>query len=203
MFKPTGGKGRPQARGGDRSCSRSPRSAHQAHRSSTLTTTISVTVTTATLPNPLAAAPAIGILPTAIAQGTLPTATTRPVHGTLTRITAEAPGTKRSHWQTQVPPPFPEKVTLLIMASHQSVENHAMAHPPPPTHQPHQTVTIFHNKDVVGYTGSASSIINVNGVFNISSYDLTVDELSLSSKGLSFSPTPHDLDLSEVRSTVE
>ena len=70
-------------------------------------------------------------------------------------------------------------------------------------HQPHQAVTIFHNKDVVGYTGSASSIINVNGVFNLSSYDLTADDLSLLSKGLSFSPTPHDLDLSEVRSAVE
>ena len=44
-------------------------------------------------------------------------------------------------------------------------------------HQPHQAVTIFHNKDVVGYTGSASSIINVNGVFNLSSYDLTADDL--------------------------
>ena len=73
----------------------------------------------------------------------------------------------------------------------------------PPTSQPNLAERIFSNKIVVGYTGLASSIINTNGVFNLSSHVLTEVELTLLSKGLSFSPTPGDLNLSNVRQAVE
>ena len=54
-----------------------------------------------------------------------------------------------------------------------------------------------------GYTGKASNIINLNGVINISSLDLTDAQISLLSKGLNFCPTPGNLNTWDVKADLE
>lgn len=60
----------------------------------------------------------------------------------------------------------------------------------------------FANKPV-GYTGTASSIINDNGIINLSSYQLSDLECAILRKGLSFCPTPRNLNLGQARKSVE
>ena len=54
-----------------------------------------------------------------------------------------------------------------------------------------------------GYTGLASSIINTQGVINLSSHILNEAEISLLSKGLSFCPCPGPLDLASAMSDLD
>lgn len=59
------------------------------------------------------------------------------------------------------------------------------------------------NENYTGYSGKASSIVNVNGVINLSSVDLTQAQLNLLSKGLNFCPTPGKLHSWEIKVDLE
>ena len=62
---------------------------------------------------------------------------------------------------------------------------------------------VFVNNNSSGYSGVASSIINNNGVINLSSYELNSDEHSLLSKGSSFSPTPGTMDMDAAMNDLD
>ena len=59
------------------------------------------------------------------------------------------------------------------------------------------------NNNSSSYTGVATSIINNNGVINLSSYELSEAEHSLLSKGSSFSPTPGTLDMDAAMNDLD
>ena len=59
------------------------------------------------------------------------------------------------------------------------------------------------NKNILGYTGVATSINNIDGVINLSSYQLSTAEHSILSKGSSFSPSPGTLDMATAMTDLD
>ena len=66
-------------------------------------------------------------------------------------------------------------------------------------------VSTFVNKSCVsqGYTGLATSIINEQGIINISSVSLSQAETSFLAKGLSFCPNTNNLDFWDVMAAMD
>ena len=66
-------------------------------------------------------------------------------------------------------------------------------------------VSTFVNKSCVsqGYTGLATSIINEQGIINISSVSLSQAETSFLAKGLSFCPNTNNLDFWDVMTAMD
>lgn len=58
--------------------------------------------------------------------------------------------------------------------------------------------SVNNSNKIDGYSGLAESIINDNGIINISSVTLTTAQTSLLQKGLSFCPSPRTLDVGSV-----
>ena len=59
------------------------------------------------------------------------------------------------------------------------------------------------NKNILGYTDVATSINNIDGVINLSSYQLSTAEHSILSKGSSFSPSPGTLDMATAMTDLD